>query len=197
MVPPENITASCWNQSWWRGVVRVNTKRYCSDMEQTKPLTPTQVVAARMLALRKKRGLSAAELARRMKAAGIPWERIVVTKLETGRRASVSVDELLALSAVLNCPPVMLLTADERDHPDYEHGRVVSNYRVTPTTATDMGHVRAWIRGATMLGDDDDPREYYGELPVDEYYTAAGFSSVQGRWVRRPADRDGKGDQDG
>jgi len=166
-------------------------------MEQTKPLTPTQIVAARMHALRRKRGWSAAELARRMKAAGIPWERIVVTKLETGRRASVSVDELLALSAVLNCPPVMLMTADERDHSDYDPGRVIFNYQVTPTAVSDMGHVRAWIRGAGTLSADDDPREFYSELPVDEYYTAAGFSSVQGRWVRRPADGDGKGDQDG
>ena len=166
-------------------------------MEHTEPLTPTAVVAARMHKLRTKRGLSADKLARRMRAAGIPWERVVVTKLETGRRASVSVAEMFALAAVLNCPPVMLMTEDERDHPDYEPGRDISNYQVTPTTASDMGHVRAWIRGAITLGDDDDPREYYGELPVDEYYTAAGFSSVQGRWPRRPADGDGKGDQDG
>jgi transcriptional regulator with XRE-family HTH domain len=159
-------------------------------MEQTEPLTPTGVVAARMHELRVKRGMSAAELARRMQAVGIPWERIVVTKLETGRRASVSVAELLALAVVLNCPPVMLMTADERDHPDYQPGRVIPNYQITPTVAGDMGSVRAWIRGAGPLGEHDDPREYYGELPVDEYYMAAGFSSVQGRWVPR---QDGQG----
>jgi transcriptional regulator with XRE-family HTH domain len=165
-------------------------------MEHTGPLTPTAVVAARMREVRVKRGWSAAELARRMRAAGVPWERIVVTKLETGRRASVSVAELLALGAVLNCPPVMLMTADERDDPDYEPGRVNLNYQVTPTVTSDMSAVRAWIRGAVTLTADDDPREYYGELPVDEYYTAAGMSSVQGRWPRRPAAGDGKEDQD-
>jgi transcriptional regulator with XRE-family HTH domain len=152
-------------------------------MEQTKPLTPTQVVAARMHALRRKRGWSAAELARRMKAAGIPWERIVVTKLETGRRASVSVDELLALCAVLNCPPVMLMTADERDHPDYEPGGVILNYQVTPTAASDMGHMRAWIRGAVTLNADDDPREYYAELPRGESFTPGHMTSDGEAWV--------------
>jgi transcriptional regulator with XRE-family HTH domain len=167
-------------------------------MEHTEPLTPTAVVAARMLALRTKRGWSAAELARRMQAAGIPWERVVVTKLETGRRASVSVAELLALAAVLNCPPVMLMTADERDQADYEPGRVVFNYQVTPAVNADMSHVRAWIRGAVTLDADDDPREYYGELPVDEFYTAAGESSVQQRWLRRRAEAEHEGsDQDG
>jgi transcriptional regulator with XRE-family HTH domain len=166
-------------------------------MEHTEPLTPTAVVAARMHKLRTKRGLSADKLASRMRAAGIPWERVVVTKLETGRRASVSVAELFALAAVLNCPPVMLMTADERDQADYEPGRVVLNDPVTPTVTSDMGHVRAWIRGAERLDADDDPREYYGELPVDEYYTAAGFSSVQGRWPPRPeAEHEGR-DQDG
>jgi transcriptional regulator with XRE-family HTH domain len=152
-------------------------------MEQSGPLTPTAVVAARMKKLRVKRGLSAAELARRMQAAGIPWERIVVTKLETGRRASVSVAELFALAAVLNCPPVMLMTADERDHPDYQPGRVISNYQVTPVVAEDMGHVRAWIRGVTPLTEDDDPRDYYGALPVGESYHPGHMTSDGEAWV--------------
>jgi transcriptional regulator with XRE-family HTH domain len=166
-------------------------------MEHTEPLTPTAVVAARMHKLRTKRGWSAAELARRMQAAGIPWERVVVTKLETGRRASVSVAEMFTLAAVLNCPPVMLMTADERDHPDYQPGRVNLNYQVTPTVTADMSGVRAWIRGAVTLTADDDPREYYGELPVDEFYTAAGEMSVQQRWPRRPEAEHEWRDQDG
>jgi transcriptional regulator with XRE-family HTH domain len=165
------------------GVVRVNTKRYCSFMEQTGPLTPTAVVAARMKKLRVKRGLSADELARRMRAAGIPWERIVVTKLETGRRASVSVAEMFALAAVLNCPPVMLMTADERDEADYQPGRVNLSYQVTPTVTSDMASVRAWIRGAIPLAEDDDTREYYGELPVGESYTPGHMTSDGEAWV--------------
>lgn len=179
--------------------MRVNAKRYCSNMEQHgEALTPTQVVAVRVRKLRTKRGWSAAELAQRMKAAGIPWERIVVTKLETGRRAAVSVDELLALAAVLNCPPVMLMTADERDHPDYEPGRVVFDYQVTPVETSDMAHVRAWIRGAVTLTADDDPREYYAELPRGESFTPGHMTSdgeawvgpVQQRFIRRPKEDD-------
>jgi transcriptional regulator with XRE-family HTH domain len=152
-------------------------------MEQSgEVLTATQVVAARVRKLRTKRGWSAEELAKQMKAAGIPWERIVVTKLETGRRASVSVDELLALAAVLNCPPVMLLTADERDQPDYEPGRVTLNYQVTPKVTSDMGGVRAWIRGAGPL-DDADPRDYYAELPRGESFTPGHMTSDGEAWV--------------
>jgi len=166
-------------------------------MEQARALTPTAVVAARMKKLRVKRGLSAAELAQRMQAAGIPWERIVVTKLETGRRASVSVAELFALADVLNCPPVMLMTADERDEADYQPGRVNLNYQVTPTVTSDMFSVRAWIRGAGPLGERDDPREYYAELPVDEFYTAAGEMSAQQRRLRRLSAEHEGSDQDG
>jgi Helix-turn-helix domain len=157
-------------------------------MEQTKPLTPTRVVAARMIALRKKRGWSADELAKQMKAAGIPWERIVVTKLETGRRASVSTDELVALAAVLNCPLVMLLTTDDEAAP----------YQVTPTTTESMFGARGWMRGAGPLADAD-TRDYYAELPRGESFTPGHMTSDGEAWVgpvqqgppRRLEDRDG------
>ena len=121
----------------------------------------------------------------------------MVTKLETGRRASVSVAEMIALAAVLNCPPVMLMTADERGQADYQPGRVSLNYQVTPTVSADMGTVRAWIRGAGALSEHDDPREYYAELPVDEFYTVAGEMSAQQRFLRRPSSEHEGRDQDG
>jgi transcriptional regulator with XRE-family HTH domain len=71
----------------------------------------TAVVAARVKQLRKAQGLSAAALAERMSKAGVPWQREVVANLEAGRRASVSVTELLGLSVVLSVPPVTLLLA--------------------------------------------------------------------------------------
>jgi transcriptional regulator with XRE-family HTH domain len=151
--------------------------------------------------LRVKRGLSAAKLARRMREAGIPWQRIVVTKLETGRRASVSVAEMFALAAVLNCPPVMLMTADERKQPGYRPGYVNPNYQVTPTLAEDMSQVRAWIRGAGPLGDDDDPGEYYAELPRGESFTPGHMTSDGEAWVgpvqQRFLPREDEGEQDG
>ncbi len=88
----------------------------------------------------------------------------------------------------------MLMTADERDEADYEPGRVNFNYQVTPTVSSDMGTARAWIRGAVTLSADDDPREYFGELPVDEFYTAAGRSSAQQRRLPRPEREEGERD---
>lgn len=48
-------------------------------------------------------------LATAMNGQGIPWNRTTVAKLETGRRESITVQELLALARVLEVPPVWLL----------------------------------------------------------------------------------------
>jgi transcriptional regulator with XRE-family HTH domain len=160
-------------------------------MEQTMgPMTPTEVVAKRMKALRKKRDLTADKLAQRMKAAGIPWERIVVTKLETGRRASVSVDELLALAKVLDCPLVMLLTTRDDD---------ARAYQITPTTTESMGTVRAWMRGQRPLGDAD-PGDYFGELPRGEFVSVSVTARAEvaaGGAVAPSAATEKRNDQDG
>ena len=75
----------------------------------------------------------------------------------------MSVAELLALSKVLNCPAVMLMTVRDDDGGDYQ---------ITPTVTETMGTVRAWIRGQTPLGDAD-PRDYYAELPVGEFLSVS------------------------
>jgi transcriptional regulator with XRE-family HTH domain len=106
-------------------------------MEQNRPLTPTQVIAARVRYLRKRRGWTAAELARQMQTVGIPWERVVVTKLETGGRKSVSTEELLALSYVLNCAPACLFVPLDDGAP----------YQVTPDLAVPAAEARRWVRG--------------------------------------------------
>src|SRR5438105_11407018 len=87
-------------------------------MEHTPaPPRPTAVIAAKVFELRKGRGWSADELAVRMTAAGIAWTRLVVTKLETGRRKSVSVEELLALAYVLDVAPLHLMIPWDDDAP--------------------------------------------------------------------------------
>lgn len=50
-----------------------------------------------------------------MNEQGIPWNRTTVAKLETGRRESISVRELLALAVVLDVPPVWLLADPKQD----------------------------------------------------------------------------------
>jgi transcriptional regulator with XRE-family HTH domain len=65
----------------------------------------TRTIADRVRAIRKDLGLAAEQLAAAMTAQGIPWQRSIVANLENGRRESVSVDELIALSAVLGVAP--------------------------------------------------------------------------------------------
>lgn len=73
--------------------------------------TPSEAIGRHLKALRKDKGMTAAELAAAMSAAGIPWERGTVAKLETGRRQSVTIDEAVALVLVLDVTMAELLGA--------------------------------------------------------------------------------------
>lgn len=73
------------------------------------PRTVTTVIAERIKTLRNEARLSGPALAAAMNERGIPWNRTTVAKLETGRRETVTVQELLALAVVLDVPPVWLL----------------------------------------------------------------------------------------
>lgn len=53
--------------------------------------------------------MSQTALGERMTERGSPWSRTSVQKLETGNRASISVQEQLALALVFDVPPVWLL----------------------------------------------------------------------------------------
>ncbi|WP_446218280.1 helix-turn-helix domain-containing protein [Micromonospora sp. IBHARD004] len=135
----------------------------------TQPLTPHRVIAERMKALRKKRGWSAAHLALEMKKAGIPWDRSIVASLELGRRATVTVEELLALSYVLSVAPVHLLVppVGVEDRTPYQ---VVPNGPGGPDSVLAGSPpypavVRAWIRGQLPMGD---PRSFFEEVPPSE-----------------------------
>jgi transcriptional regulator with XRE-family HTH domain len=128
-------------------------------MEQdAAPLSPTQVVAKRVREVRQKRGLTAAQLAEQMTRVGIPWDRGTVAKLETGRRANVSVAELLALAYVLAVAPGHLLVPLEDKTP----------YQATPTQVEPAGAVRDWVRGAWYL-EGVDVRGFFSELPPHEF----------------------------
>ncbi len=78
--------------------------------QQESGQTGTEIVAARVRELREARGWSARALAERLrKLDGTRLDRAVLANLESGRRQSVSVDELLLLSIALDCAPVHLL----------------------------------------------------------------------------------------
>jgi transcriptional regulator with XRE-family HTH domain len=124
----------------------------------TDPLTATRVVGARVAELRGKRGWSAADLARRLADEGAPeLNRWVIANLETGRRESVSIDEVLVLAYVLDVSPLFLFVD------------------VTNTTAMIVGNqillsdrLRQWVRGNVPLGGQD-PVVYERERPEVEW----------------------------
>jgi transcriptional regulator with XRE-family HTH domain len=95
-----------------------------------------ETVAAKVKVLRKSSGLSAQALAERMSDLGVPWKREVVANLENGRRASVGVDELLALALVFGVPPVLLMV-DE----------TAGTAEVAPGTLTTPAQALLWLIG--------------------------------------------------
>ena len=128
------------------------------DEAHPPPLRPHRVIAARVRELRDKRRLTAAQLAERMTEAGVKWDRSVVANLESGRRASVSVEELLALAYVLEVAPVHLIVPVDAD----------GWFAVTPDLSTTNEYARAWIRGSVALPGIDE-RQFFSEVPADEW----------------------------
>ncbi|MFJ6783749.1 helix-turn-helix domain-containing protein [Streptomyces yangpuensis] len=125
-------------------------------MEHEEAPNPVEVIARRVKEVRGRKGLTAQQLADRLRDAGVPWDRATVTKLETNRRQNVSVVELLALARVLDVAPVHLLV------PLHE-----GPYMVTPVEAVTASRARLWIRGDTTLKGGD-AQIYYSEAPLDE-----------------------------
>ena len=142
---------------------------------------PSDVVAARVRQVRNKRDMTVANLAARCAELGAPQLTVqALYKLEgqresaTRRPRPVTVDELLALAAALNCPPVCLLVPPDDSDAPYAVTAAVTEYRFG---------VRAWIRGTGPLLDDDDPRDFYSELPRGEFYMPGHMTSDGEAWV--------------
>ncbi len=110
----------------------------------------TSVVARRVRELREARGWSARELAERILDLGYKGlDRGVLANLETGRRESVTVDELAALALALDMTPPDLLEPPSHDGP----------LAVTPSHEASAADVRAWWRGTRSLpGQKQSPR---------------------------------------
>jgi transcriptional regulator with XRE-family HTH domain len=72
----------------------------------------SDTVVRNMRDLRRIRGWSGEELARRMTEQGVSWRREIVANLENGRRGHVSVDEWLTLAQVFEVPAAQLLAPD-------------------------------------------------------------------------------------
>lgn len=103
----------------------------------TQAKGPVQVVSERVRLYRRWRGWSARELADRCQAAGLTWNRAIIQNLELGKRAIVSIDELLVLAHVLSVP-VLALFIPLGD---------TQQFRVTPTLTVDPYVAQLWIDG--------------------------------------------------
>jgi transcriptional regulator with XRE-family HTH domain len=133
-------------RGWFATVALMETPR--QDGGATR--TITAVIAERMRTLRDEARLSGPALATAMSKLGIPWNRTTVAKLETGRRESVSVRELLALALVLDVPPISLL-ADPK-----------SNDLIPVAEGVEVGPWDAllWLSGAGTLDTRPDHAAY-------------------------------------
>jgi len=115
-------------------------------------MEPTEMVAARVRELRQKRDWTAQQLAEEMTNAGMPWNRGVVTKLENGRRDSVSIEELLTLAWVFDVPPLVLLLPDDPGSP----------VEITPTVSARAERAYRWLMGVTPVPIDVAPETHPG-----------------------------------
>jgi hypothetical protein len=131
--------------------------------------TPSDVVAARVREVRKRRDLTTAQLAARCAGLGAPQLTTqAIYKIEGQRESAtrparrVTVDELLALALALDVAPVHLMVpVDDSAEP----------YHVTATVAAGRSRVRGWIRGHALL--ERFPRagasrDFYSEQPEED-----------------------------
>lgn len=84
--------------------------------------------------MRRRKGLTAAELGARLADLGVPWNRGIVTNFELGRRPAVSVQELLALAHVFEVSPASLLVPLDSEP-----------YRLTPEGTEPVNSADAWL----------------------------------------------------
>lgn len=126
-------------------------------------MTPTEAVASRVRQLRRTRGWTAEELADRMTEVGIPWNQPVVSRLETGKRESISLAEVLALAYILDVAPIHLFVPIDPGEAEYQ---------VVPSREIAVHAAREWIRGQAPLPGGD-VRQYFSEVPVEEYAAAS------------------------
>lgn len=158
------------------------TARYCAFMSQTK--RPHRAIADRVKALRKGRGWSAQRLADEMVKVGISWDRSIVANLENGRRASVSVEEWLALAYVLDVAPVNVVVPTESD---------VTGVELVQGLIVDPGVAREWIRGRKPIGDQD-MDTYFSKIAGSDFTAIYGaLKKAQEERARAAGGDDGNG----
>ncbi|MFE7837344.1 helix-turn-helix domain-containing protein [Streptomyces sp. NPDC057474] len=128
----------------------------------------SDVVGQRIVEVRKKRGLTAQQLAQRCEELGLPHlSAATISNIETGRRKSgqrtrnVTVDELLTLAVALGVAPVHLLVPPS--------SRLTATYWITPKTRFMATDVRQFICGMSAL-DGMNRLDFLAETPEDDLF---------------------------
>jgi hypothetical protein len=142
--------------------------------------TIVAVVAEQVRRLRKERKMSAQQLSDACAALGVEMPRAALANLETGRRGSLDVGELLVLAHVLGVPPVFLLfpvghAADSTPVP----GRTMSTWDAL-----------AWFTGETPATEMPEPQSPQGALEAFRHHAIAVHAaqvSAQQAYERRRA----------
>jgi transcriptional regulator with XRE-family HTH domain len=120
---------------------------------------PRDVIREQLVAIRKRRGWTQAQLAQRLKELGYPHlGRAGLSKIELGAR-SVTVDDLLALAAALDVAPVHLFVPYERDR----------RVDITSDVGVSAATTRRWVHGWEPLPGSDE-KQYFSEMAPDEWW---------------------------
>lgn len=118
----------------------------------------TKVVAAEVRRYREECGLSAQQFADACTEAGLPMKRSIIANFENGRRATVSIDELLVFAKVLKVPPIyLMLPVGRADETEVLPGAKMDTYRAA-----------LWLSGSLPF-DKSDGYEVTKSLPLPKY----------------------------
>jgi len=135
---------------------------YCSSVNQDEDWARHVAVdtGRRIAAARSRQGLSAQQLADRCAALGLPaLSRIVIARLENGRRDSVSTAEVLVLAAALEVPPAdLMFPLGERERAE-----------VLPGFTAPVEAAGRWLTGELILTvEDGSPAGFRWPAPGEE-----------------------------
>jgi transcriptional regulator with XRE-family HTH domain len=128
--------------------------------------TPSDVFRARLREVRRLKNWTQADLAAALAGTGLGLGEPAITRMERGSRG-VSLDEAIAISAVLGVSPLHMLVPLDDD-----------GAQVAPGQAVSTADARAWMRGLTPLREADE-RLFYAQTPPSE---AEWFPTVPGAW---------------
>ncbi|MBU8859652.1 MULTISPECIES: helix-turn-helix transcriptional regulator [unclassified Micromonospora] len=113
-----------------------------------------QTIATQIRNWRNVRGLSAQQLSERCASIGYPIPRNIIANIETGRRGSITVPEVIIIAMALNVPPILLI---------YPVGKELA-VRTSPRQDCGTFYAARWFMGDTRPTPDmaglDEPDDY-------------------------------------